>query len=496
MNLSFRALLAVRARGRRRGVSMWLFVMSMPMIFGVCGLVIDLGQLQAKRAQAQRAADAAALAGAQVSNGQATDALVISTSQQYAAINGFDINSPTKPARVTVTPNYGTQSGNGYADTVYVKVGSDEPVYFAPVAETLLAAVGLESVAARFSRAVAAEARAEKEVHLPLSLGGPFGIADPNVSPANVSVFGPEAFYNYGDPYSTRFLQDGGVNPLYDQTGGYSNFSLEVPKDYVSTQSDKFVHIQIFDPECYSPGGSDSYDEIRGSNPTNQHSAQYPVHHTQDATTTVYELWKDGKKLSEATYANSDATDASWVEPPGFNVNVETYGTGEYQIKVKALDGSSENGFLLRAGPTKGLALTDTDWNDQFGDKNGTDPSHTLTPISALDHLQMNFTQSGKVKFQLGYLAADQAGRDVKVSKFDVDVGSQTITYTTDPPIDGIAPGVIPQPGNGVWSTDTIHLPDNWKGGSLYAEYVAGKGDTSSWQLLGSGKDGIVRLVQ
>ncbi|RYF63297.1 MAG: hypothetical protein EOO39_28805 [Cytophagaceae bacterium] len=479
---------------RRRGISMWLFVTSLPLIFGVCGLVVDLGLLQARRAQAQRAADAAALAGAIASGND--NSTVIPTAERYAARNGFDVNAVKRPARVTVIPSYNTPAGTGYNNSVYVKVSMDEPVYFAPIAETLLTAAGLQSTAVRFSRVVSASARAVRIVRLPLSLGGPFGISDPSRSPSNLSVFGPDAYYNFGDPYSTRFNQNGDINPLYQKTSGYYNYNLSVPANYISSQNDKFLHIQIFDPDCYSIGGDDKFDEYRDPNPANKYSDLYPSQHSKNQTTTTYELWKDGKKISEATYSDDPDSNEKWVEPPGFDVNVETYGTGQYQIKVKAIDGSSENGFLLRAGPTSGLALDETAWNDQFGDKNGTAPANIVTPITASENLQMNFTRSGSVKFRLGYLNADQAGHDVQINKFDVDVGSQTITYTTDPPISGIPAGVIPQPGDGVWSTDTIHLPDDWKGGNLYAEYVAGAGDTSSWSLMGTGENGEVRLVE
>ncbi len=485
----------LQGRGRRRGISMWLFVGSLPLIFGTCGLVIDLGLLQARRAQAQRAADAAALAGAMVSGNATANAQVIPTAKSYAARNGFD-EAAKNPARVTVVPDLGTSTGTGYSNSVYVKVSIDEPVYFAPVAERLLDAVGLGNQAARFSRAVSASARAEKRVRLPLSLGGPFGISDPGRAPSNLSVFGPDAFYNFGDPYSTQFNQQGDPNPLYDQHDGYVNFALNVPKDYPTKHGDNIVHIEVFDPDTYSSGGVDKFDEIRGANPKNKYSATKPRRHSKNATTTVYELWQGNKKIAETTYSDDPATNERWVVPPNFALDTSVHGTGEFQIKVKAIDGSSENGFLLRSGPTKGLALSETDWNAQFGDKLGSNPANIATPITATDHLQMNFTQSGAVKFRLGYLDANQAGQDVMISKYDVDVGSKTITYTTDPPLAGLAAGTIPQPGDGVWSTDTIHLPADWKGGELFAQYVAGAGDTSSWQLMGTGENGEVRLVQ
>ena len=118
-------------------------------------------------------------------------------------------------------------------------------------------------------------------------------------------------------------------------------------------------------------------------------------------------------------------------------------------------------------------------------------------PIQADDHLQINFTQNGTVKFRLGYVPATQAGKTLTVSKFDVDVGSTKITYTCDTlPSDSFA-GVLPVPGDGVWSNDDIPVPAGYTGGNWYAEYSAGKGDSSTWTLSGQGAgDSQVRLTK
>jgi len=488
---------SLRRKGRRRGISLWLFVASLPVITGACGLVIDMGQLYARRAQAQRAADAAALAGADVSGDPSANALVVSTALEYAALNGFDPNSSSKPARVRVVPSNSGDGKTGFDDSVYVSVSSDEPVYFAPICEGLLRAMGKGNDAVRFSRVVSASARAESITHLPLSMGGYYGMSDPNKSPANLSVFGPDAHYNYGDAYSTMFDESGNPNPLYDKTGGVSTFSANVTQAYVSSTKDSLVHFQIFDPDCYSAGGTDSYDEIRPPNPLNHYDATHPPLHSQDATTTQYTLVKDGRTIAQISYGADEKTNEKWVEPPGFTVDTRTYGTGDYKIEVKSTDGSSENGFLLRAGPTEGLTMDDATWNNTYGDKLGTDPNNVAVPISAKDHLQLNFTKSGVTTFQLGFVPKAYADKTIGVSKFDVDVGSTDLVYSCDALPGQTFKGVLPNPGNGVWSTDNIKLPADYKGGNWSATYTAGAGDTSDWSLLAQGGgDKEVRLVE
>lgn len=456
-----------------------------------------MGQLYARRAQAQRAADAAALAGADVSGDASDNGQVISMATEYAARNGFDPNNPNKPARVNVVPSNGGNGTAGFNDSVYVSVSSDEPVYFAPILEGLLRAMGNSNDAIHFSRTVSASARAESVSHLLLSMGGYYGVADPNKSPANVSVFGPDAYYNYGDAYSTMFNENGDPNPLYDKTGGVSTFSANVTEAYVSSTKDSLLHFQIFDPECFSAGGTDSYDEIRPPNPLNHYDATHPQLHSQDATTTQYTLVKDGRTIAQISYGADPSTNEQWVEPPGFTVDTRTYGTGEYKIEVKSTDGSSENGFLLRAGPTEGLSMDDTTWNQTYGDKMGTDPNNVAVPIGAEDHLQLNFTKSGVTTFQLGYVPKDYAGKTIGVSKFDVDIGSTDLVYTCDKLPGQSFKGVLPNPGDGVWSTDNIPLPADYEGGNWSATYTAGAGDTSDWSLLApGGKDKEVRLTQ
>ena len=454
----------------------------MPVIFFMLGMVIDLGNLYNIRARAQRAADAAALAGALVSN-TTDNSQVVPKAQEYAGLNDFPISDPR--VTVVVTPQYSA----GNLNTVRVVVRRNADVYFAPVFEALLKALYLPEQAVLFSRNVGASAVAEKLVPQKISLGGNYGIADPNVSPANNSVFGPFANYNFGDPWSTQFLQDGTVNPRYTEKQGWHEFEMTPSSKFLS--DDGRIHVQIFDPDSYSKSG-DSYDETRAANP------KITVPTGTNVTKTRYEvIGPDGRLIASAEYADDATTDEKWVLPPGFDIPVPSGETRPYKIRVKALEGASENGYKLRAGPKQGLGLTDVQWNEQFGDKGGKDRSNVMVPILAVDKLQMNFTKNGTVKFDLGYVPSTGANQQISFTKFDVDVGSTSIVYTCDTLPGQTFQGVLPVPGDGKETTDTFTMPNSYQGGNWSAQYVAGRGDTSSWQVASGGDGpGYVRLTK
>ena len=464
-------------RARRRGVSAYLFVLAFPMIIGVLGIVIDLGNLYSKRAQAQRAADAAAIAGA-MEDPDTGD--IMGAAREYAALNGYE--EGVNGAKVKIDTNYGATSND-----VRVVVSRAETVYFAPILEGLLLASGQSQTAAQFSRIVGAAGTATRNVVLPLGLGGVYGVADPARSPTNNSVFGPNANYNFGDAYSTKYFQDGSPNTYYEKTGGIGEYAINITSDYLSKNRE--VEVQIYDPDCFD--GPNGYDEIR---PPNTRIRPIPTGPQQ--TVTQYELFDaNGNSIAKRTYGNDQSADGRWITPDGFRFAPTK--AGQYKLQVKTLSGSSENGFQLRAGPPEGAAKPDAEWNDTYGDKNGTKPDDVAVPIDANDHLQLNFTQNGTVKFRLGNVPANQAGKTITVSKFDVDIGSRNITYTCDS-LPGVSfPGVLPNPGDGVWSKDDIKVPAGYTGGNWYAEYTAGRGDSSTWTLSGQGGGkGRVRLTK
>lgn len=464
---------------------MYLFVLAFPMMIGLLGIVIDLGNLYNKRAQAQRAADAAAIAGALDSGVPGGD--MFARAREYATLNSYTdgVNNAKVNAQSVVSAD-GTD--------LVVTVSRKEAVYFVPILEGFLKATGQSQTAAQFSRDVSAQGTARITSSLPLSLGGIYGVADPSKSPVNNSIFGPNAYYNFGDAYSTRYLQDGvTANPFYNATGGVGQYTLNVTDAYLSKYPGQKIALQIYDPDCYN--GANGYDEIRPPN-----SKINPVPTGPNETTTVYEIYApnaaDGTPpLASATYGNDQSTDGKWVTPGGFEFAPTV--AGAYKVKIRSTDGSSENGFQLRAGPADGASKPDAEWNQTYGDKAGTDPGNIALGIDANDHLQLNFTQNGTVKFRLGYVKPDQAGKIINVNKFDVDVGSTSIVYTCDS-LPGVSfPGKLPVPGDGVWSNDNIQVPSSYTGGNWYAEYTAAQGDSSTWTLTGTGSgEREVRLVK
>ncbi len=463
-------------RARRRGVSMYMFVLAFPMMVGVLGIVVDLGNLYTKRAQAQRAADAAAIAGAMEGSGGD----MVGKAREYSGLNGYQ--DGVNEATVTVNADVGAS-----VSQVRVRVERKEAVYFAPILEGFLKATGQAQTAAQFSRVVSAEGTARIRVSLPLGLGGPYGIADPARSPVNNSIYGPDAYYNFGDPYATRFLQDGVTpNPQYSPDGAHQ-YTMHITSDYLSKNTD--VALQIFDPDGFID--TSSYDEIK---PPNRNIQPAPTGPRQ--TTTVYEIYDPkGIKIAAATYGDDQSTNMKWVTPNGFTFTPTS--AGKYTVKVRSTAGSDENGFQLRAGPSAGTSLDESAWNDTYGDKNGANLNNIAVPMDADDHIQLNFSRDGAVKFRLGYVDGKQAGKNISVTKFDVDVGSQSIVYTCDTLPGQTFSGTIPPNPDGVWSTDDIQLPTSYTGGNWYAEYIAARLDTSIWKLSGTGDGkGEVRLVK
>ena len=73
-------------KARRRGVAFIYLAISMLALLGVTGLVIDIGHLHMKEAQAGRAADAAALAGAMQ---MPDEAAALAAAREYAQKNNY-----------------------------------------------------------------------------------------------------------------------------------------------------------------------------------------------------------------------------------------------------------------------------------------------------------------------------------------------------------------------------------------------------------------------
>lgn len=489
-------------RGQRRGISLWLFVATLPIICGMCGLVIDIGQLHARRAQAQRAADAAALAGAEVSG--TNNSQVVPTATTYANNNGF---SAANGDTISVDSGYNSVALLNATPTNAVKVAivHQEPVYFAPICETLLTAMGWSSGAAQFSRQVTARAVARRYVFIPMSTGGNYGIASGSQSVVNNIINGPYSAYDDADPYSGMYLLDGSPNPRYAEFGGYQNFTFHVSDQFKNNSSDHKVYLQIYDPGSNDP----SYNVHTRQTPKFPSGVTPPP---AGPTTTKYEILKDGIVRATATYGGgADPTsDLQWTTPNGFALDLNTYGTGDYHVRVSTSDGNTANGYALRAGPVEGLSMDGPTWNQNYGDKLGADPNNVAVPINSDGRLTIGFQTNGTATLKLGYLSAAYAGKTVYVSHYDLDIGATALSYGVDSLPNTTFPGTLPQnyidgaaprPGNGIWATDSVTLPSDFQGGNLAAKYTAGVNnlgkDGSAWELLGDGDGpGFTRLIE
>lgn len=450
--LNSRKLNSGRRKAERGSVLTWVVVLTVVSI-GMASLVIDVGFIQHERAKMQMACDAAALAGAKQLPFE-VDSLL--RARDLAENNGYSHGSDGISVTGLRNPD-GNHSG-------WYQVTISKPIdfFFAPVLGYTDGTIVVDATAAYTSP-------------LPLyiaSSSGEYGTS----GIMNLSCFGPYAYYSYGDAYSVQWLNNGDDNPHY-MDGGY-NFILEIGADYYAKNGTNEVRVQIFDPNCWNIGnandaGPGKVDEIRTA-PGGAHPQP-----TSKYTTTQYQLYApdstpsdfdDDTLIAQATWSPGMTTgDMQWVTPSGWGFNLSAYGTGKYRINVKTLDGSSENGFNLRAGSPAAVAGT---W---FPD-NGTE-------ITALGTLPINFNQTGTVDIDLGYIPPEAAGFNVYISNFDTDVGSESILFYDE--YGNSWPGTLS--ANGTFSTDIIEIPAGYQGGKLFAEYRAGAQDTSSWQLYFDG---------
>ena len=534
---------------RRRGVAFVYTALGLTVALMVAAVVVDVGMLYQRKAAMQRAADSAALAGAYTlaNFGTSYDAYISAGKMAARPENGGYTDVKKLPGAFTT--NYVANIGNSKFIVNYpatdeqglqhnnwfrVTLSRPEPALFSSIWPLNRKDLG-----------VSASAVALYETLAPLEIDGQgtYGVAP---GPVNLSVFGPNGRYSYGDCYSTLYLDDGKTaNPNYSPNG--YNFLVNVPTDQKKTT------VEIFDPDCYNAGGvadasATRIDEFRSQTGSASDTAKY-------ATTTQYSLyWDHGTSdpgddvlIGTKSWGFDSTTDMQWTD--AFDFDRSNYQGGNFRLNVKSTDGSSENGFDLRAGPTREETTTYTTetyvsgykhytgytsqrirgylasgtyvdipkGNYDFYDNN--DPiyatrqvPHTTpapdwdpnngTTIQAEGHLPINFNISGTTKMTLGKVPPQAGGSDLIIRKFDTDINSKTITYTCDKLPGKSWAGTLST--DGTFATDTIRIPDSYRNladsGTWYAEYVAGNQDTSVWDMSytgnGPGKPGQIKLVR
>ena len=449
----------------------------LPVLLGITAFSVDLSLLYSRKAKSQGAADAAALGGAwqlaNFNNANADDwarwyAKQPENGSYTDGVNGTTVTIEYPAVDHGVTPNV-TRS-NWYR----VTIERPEPTFFAGIFGAKFRKINVKSTAVALYETLA---------ELNINGGGTYGKAP---GPVNLSLFGPDGFYNNGDSYSVKRLANGSPNPLY--TGKGYDFTINVNSFAGST-----AHVQIFDPDCYNSGvtGTTSLDEYRDTNGNPSDAS--------NATTTQYSLYDDNgtpfnttddKLLVQRSYGADSSTDLIWND---FAAVKKSDLTGNMRMNVLSTSGSSENGFDLRVSDKPPLSRANqTSGLDNFNASNG-------SVITAQGHLPMNFNQNGTTSITLGVIPVQAAGGQLTVRKFDTDVGAKSITYQCSTLPGKSWPGVLAS--NGTFQTDTIQVPTSYTTAGVWtATYASGVGDTSVWDMsysnYGPGKPGGIKLIR
>jgi len=189
---------------------------------------------------------------------------------------------------------------------------------------------------------VYATARTTSQMPISICADDEYGLPDVQ----NLEISGPYAYYSYGDPYATKYLNNGEPNPEYNPNG-YDYF-IYVPDNYQEINGTSMICIEIFDPETYS-----SYDEVYSRNPMLPGQTQQTAvtHFTLYTPADTPSQWDNQTIIAQATYEGDSSTNEQWVIPNGFTFDTAVYGTGYYRLNVKTTDGACGNSYNLRAGP-------------------------------------------------------------------------------------------------------------------------------------------------
>ncbi|HEX9853904.1 MAG TPA: pilus assembly protein TadG-related protein [Acidimicrobiia bacterium] len=215
---------------KQRGATLILATLVLVTLMGMAGFAVDLGWLYLKTTEAQKAAEASALAGVVHMPYPASVPFAASeahdTAIDVAARNGYTSGSGT-----TVTP----QPVAGRPNRLNVQVATTAPTFFMKV-------FGLDSVS--FMR----DATAEQLPPLKLGSDEPYLGSDPTDPTRNrfffVAINGEREPKENGDPFSTRCVaacSSGTPNPQYIDPAYY--YAVEVPDSEVGQS----MNIQIYD---------------------------------------------------------------------------------------------------------------------------------------------------------------------------------------------------------------------------------------------------------
>lgn len=445
-------------RHRRRGQTIVTLALLLGVLMTFGALVLDVGNAQRVRSETQNACDAAALAGittlAVTGDPNAARTRAIQTCARNGVVVGQDgVISIT--ARAFPNSCWPAESA-AMVDTISsdryeVSVQRQVPQYIAAIFGAKFANSDRTAVAA-------------------LMTSVPMDVQFDDVGfpeRANLAQFGPDAPYNYGDPYSTRQNAAGQPNPLYTPMG--YQYDVYVPPGLKAATGSSLVRVEIFDPDTINKGNhvtknpsqlvdqnndptepeAGGLDEIRQHGPAGGEGTTAATF-AGDSTQTEFVLLDGANQIiASASYgpqsntpfwyhhenpgsvaahqaSHADpaqaqiATDLHWITPQGFQFDSEVK-KGPYRLRVRTLHGSSENGYSLRIGMKRANGVK----YDQL--------THGIVNqeafgIFATGRLPINFRTGGDTTIPIASIPAGSGG--VTVSNFDTDVGTTHLRYS------------------------------------------------------------------
>ena len=236
---------------QERGQIIVILAVAMVGLLVAAGLAVDAGVLFMRKAQLDRAVDAAALAGVvelrgALAPGGGTNELPSAHARgmQLLAANGIvltgagDCPDPANPGTFWDTHEYcgekqpGTVPGSvRYA----VEVHWESEVYFMQL-------VGFDTIP------LISQATAEYIPVVDIYASDTLQVGLLRTS--SQSVFGPDICPDYGDPFSPTHTRTGSPNPAYSELYGAYTYRISIPPAFRSAYNK--VRVELWDPDTYN----------------------------------------------------------------------------------------------------------------------------------------------------------------------------------------------------------------------------------------------------
>ncbi len=433
-------------RQRESGQTIILLALLVGILMVIAALVLDIGTMSQARAEEQYVCDSGALSGIAEVTYTGSASAGITKARDICRQCGFVVgqNGVTKiqlEPYNAITDAYSETSSDRFRCTIQRTL----PQYFASV-------IGIT----RTSVETTATAAVIGTVPIDVTFGAEVGF--PTV--ANLSQFGPDAPYNFGDCYSTKTLPSGLPNPRYNPQG--YEYDLTIPPDYVAATGSRRVRVEIFDANTWNQNNADNPSVLRDTNndptepeqggmdeirsPRGEDLSGYTF--AQCSTQTEWKIVDAlGRTVATAQYGPTSCTpynthrelpgsdalhtvgsgataqsavDLKWITPQGFCFDATAY-TPPYKLYCRTVAGASENGYSLRVSADRARGVA---YNPAL---------HAVTPggsfgMYGAGRVPINFISDATTGIPIGDVPS--SATKVTITNFDTDVGAVSVDFS------------------------------------------------------------------